>query len=293
MPNLQKLLTHLEQQTGEALPNPSLTRVSGGDINTAYKLQAGGLVWFIKLNQARLLDMFSAEAAGLQALQSTGPIRTPKVICYGEFHEHAYLLLEYIELRALRGASSARFGQQLAQLHRQPQPYFGWQRDNTLGSTAQSNQRHDNWISFWRQERLGKQLRLAAANGYAGTPQSRGEKLLEKLDGFFSSYQPRPALLHGDLWGGNAAADVLGNPVIFDPACYYGDREADIAMTELFGGFGQDFYAAYQTEYPLEAGYNTRKTLYNLYHILNHLNLFGGGYLGQANSMLERLLAEV
>ncbi len=109
----------------------------------------------------------------------------------------------------------------------------------------------------------------------------------------FVGYQPQPSLLHGDLWGGNAAVDTQGNPVIFDPACYFGDREADLAMTELFGGFGRDFYAAYQDFLPLDQGYATRKTLYNLYHILNHLHLFGGGYLSQSERMLERLLAEV
>ena len=136
-------------------------------------------------------------------------------------------------------------------------------------------------------------MQLAAAQGYGGSLQKQGEKLSEKLAGLFHGYQPQASLLHGDLWGGNAAADQHANPVIYDPACYYGDREADIAMTELFGGFGAEFYAAYQAEWPLDAGYKVRKTLYNLYHILNHLNLFGRGYLGQADAMLARLLAEL
>jgi len=122
--------------------------------------------------------------------------------------------------------------------------------------------------------------------------QSQGQLLLAGLDAFFTSYQPQPCLLHGDLWGGNAAADEAGQPVIFDPACYYGDRETDIAMTELFGGFGADFYAAYNEVYALDPGYRFRKTLYNLYHVLNHVNLFGGGYLGQAERAVASLLAE-
>jgi fructosamine-3-kinase len=162
--------------------------------------------------------------------------------------------------------------------------------DNTIGSTPQHNNRESNWVRFWQKQRLGKQLEFAADNGYGGQVLRLGEKVLEKVPVFFSDYQPAPSLLHGDLWGGNAAVTTQGEPVMFDPACYYGDREADLAMTELFGGFGRDFYAAYQTIYPLDSGYAQRKTLYNLYHILNHLNLFGRGYLGQATAMMERLL---
>lgn len=287
------LIQHLQHVSGRNLQGYRLTSVGGGDINSAYKLQTADLVWFIKLNRADLADMFAAEAAGLQELAGIGAVRVPEVICFGLFQQHAYLVLNYIELSPLRGQGANLFGQQLAQLHRQPQAFFGWQRDNTIGSTLQYNRRRDDWVGFWQQQRLGKQLQLAAGNGYTGTLQSRGEKLLTQVGSFFSDYQPQPALLHGDLWGGNAAADADGNPVMFDPACYYGDREADLAMTELFGGFGRDFYAAYQIEYPLDVGYKTRKTLYNLYHILNHLNLFGRGYLSQANGMIEQLLAEL
>ncbi|MDD4914982.1 MAG: fructosamine kinase family protein [Methylococcales bacterium] len=291
--NLQPLIRHLARETGLALQNPVLQGIGGGDISLAYKLQAADASWFIKLNRADLHDMFIAEAAGLQTLAASGALKMPEVIAVGQFRQHAYLVLNFIELRPLRAPGMLRLGEQLAQLHRQTQSWFGWWRDNTLGSTPQSNARHEGWISFWRQERLGRQLAFAAANGYGGTLQSRGEKLVAQLDGLFVGYQPAPALLHGDLWAGNAAADIHDQPVIYDPACYYGDREADIAMTELFGGFSQDFYAAYRNEYPLDSGYKIRKILYNLYHVLNHLNLFGGGYLAQANSMIERLLAEL
>ncbi len=170
---------------------------------------------------------------------------------------------------------------------------FGWGRENTIGSTPQINTPSDDWIEFWRERRLGKQLELAAHSGYCGRLQRQGERLLGKFAGLFAGYRPLPSLLHGDLWSGNYAADAEGNPVIYDPAPYYGDREADLAMTELFGGFGRAFYNAYQQAWPLDDGYRTRKTLYNLYHILNHLNLFGGGYLGQAESMIDSLLAEI
>jgi protein-ribulosamine 3-kinase len=291
MPISPSLIQHLQQVTGRNLQDHRLSSIGGGDINSAYKLQTADLIWFIKLNRADLADMFSAEAAGLRELADMGAVRVPEVICFGQFQQHAYLVLNYIELGSLRGDSAQVFGRQLAQLHRQPQAFFGWQRDNTIGSTPQYNSRSDDWVSFWRQQRLGKQLQFAADKGYTGLLQDRGEKLLEQLGDFFTDYQPQPALLHGDLWGGNAATDIHGKPVMFDPACYYGDREADIAMTELFGGFGKEFYAAYRAEYPLDAGYKTRKTLYNLYHIFNHLNLFGRGYLSQANGMIEQLLA--
>lgn len=286
------LLHHLQKATGQTLHNPRISSIGGGDINAAYRVQSKNVDWFIKTNRASLAAMFTAEAAGLRELATLNEVRVPKVIDHGQCGGQAYLALEYISLNGLRGDSASLFGAQLARLHRKAQPYFGWSIDNTIGSTPQHNQRHDDWVVFWQTQRLGKQLEFAADNGYSGSLQRKGEKLLEKIPAFFSDYRPHPSLLHGDLWGGNASADREGNPVMYDPACYYGDREADIAMTELFGGFGADFYAAYQAEYALDVGYKTRKTLYNLYHILNHLNLFGGGYRHQAENMMDRLLAE-
>lgn len=286
------LLQQLQETTGQTLRNPRISSVGGGDINVAYRLQSDNVDWFIKTNRASLATMFAAEAAGLRELAALNEVRVPKVIEHGQCGGQAYLVLEYIALTGLHGNSARLFGAQLARLHRKAQPYFGWPIDNTIGSTPQYNQRHDDWVTFWQTQRLGKQLEFAAGNGYTGSLQRKGEKLLEKIPVFFTDYRPQPSLLHGDLWGGNASADHKGNPVMYDPACYYGDREADIAMTELFGGFGADFYAAYQAEYALDAGYKTRKTLYNLYHILNHLNLFGGGYRHQAENMMDRLLAE-
>ncbi|OOY41228.1 hypothetical protein BOV91_12580, partial [Solemya velum gill symbiont] len=166
-------------------------------------------------------------------------------------------------------------------MHRKTADAFGWNLDNTIGSTPQLNDWNKSWINFWREQRLGYQLQLA---GHQGSLQRQGEKLLESFH-LLIDHAPQPSLLHGDLWGGNIGYDDSGNPVIFDPALYFGDREADIAMTELFGGFGREFYAAYNAAWPLDAGYPIRKKLYNLYHILNHLNLFGSGYLGQAEGM--------
>ncbi|TXL12409.1 hypothetical protein BMR05_15450 [Methylococcaceae bacterium HT4] len=186
-----------------------------------------------------------------------------------------------------------QLGRQLAELHQTRQDYFGWHHDNFIGSNQQRNTRDNNWVNFWQEQRLMAQLKLASENGYTGKIQQQGEQLCLLIPEFFSSYQPQASLLHGDLWSGNAAADAEGRAIIYDPACYYGDRETDIAMTELFGGFSADFYAAYEEAWPLDSGYKTRKTLYNLYHILNHLNLFGSGYLCQAERMMQPLITEI
>jgi len=291
--NWQKIIQHIESSTHQPFKLLKAQPLAGGDINAAYRLQAANRSFFVKLNSPDRLAMFEAEAAGLEAITHSQTIRVPKLIVCGKTADHAFLVLEYVVLNKLDNRSEQLLGQQLAQLHMQKQDYFGWHRDNTIGSTAQVNGRYRDWISFWQQQRLGHQLTLAAANGYGGRLQALGEKLCADLEPLFSGYQPQPALVHGDLWGGNAAADELGNPVIYDPACYFGDRETDLAMTELFGGFSPVFYQVYQAVYPLAPGYARRKTLYNLYHILNHLNLFGRGYLHQAESMIDKLLAEL
>lgn len=279
--------------TGQAFNLVSAYPLMGGDINTAYRLQGVDKAYFIKLNHAGLIDMFAAEFAGLEELAATQTLKVPLPIVSGIAGQHSFLVLEYIKLGSAAKDTSQLLSAGLAALHRQTQPYFGWHRDNTIGSTCQFNQANSNWCDFWRGQRLAKQLKLAAQNGYTGKLQTLGECLLANLELFFGNYQPLPSLVHGDLWGGNWGVDQIGRPVIFDPACYYGDRETDLAMTELFGGFSQDFYAAYQASWRLDDGYALRKTLYNLYHILNHLNLFGGAYLSQAENVTAKLLAEI
>jgi protein-ribulosamine 3-kinase len=291
--NWQDIIQHIESATQQPFKLASAKPMTGGDINITCQLQAENLSYFVKLNRPDRLAMFEAEASGLQALAQSRLMRVPKIIVCGKTDQHAFLVLEYIALSNLNGSSERLLGRQLAQMHQQKQAYFGWHRDNTIGSNTQINGQYSDWITFWQEQRLVHQLKLVASNGYGGRLQTQGEKLCVNLKPLFSSYQPHPALVHGDLWGGNAAADEQGNPVIYDPACYFGDRETDLAMTELFGGFSQAFYDAYQAVYPLDSGYSTRKTLYNLYHILNHLNLFGQSYLHQAETMISRLLAEL
>jgi fructosamine-3-kinase len=267
--------------------------VGGGCINRAYRIEGSGRHFFVKLNNADALAMFEAEAAGLKEILASRTLRTPAPLCWGSNSNEAWLVLEYLEMNDTCRSGTVALGKGLAAMHRFSSQEFGWARDNTIGSTPQINKSLPAWTEFWREHRLGYQLQLARANGYSGELQKQGEQLMERLDCFFPGRQPIPSLLHGDLWAGNYSFDDSGQPVIFDPAVYYGDRETDIAMTELFGGFANTFYASYREVYPLEPEYKTRKTLYNLYHILNHLNLFGGGYLRQAEQMMGRLLAEV
>lgn len=281
----------ISRHTGQAFTPENLTPVSGGCINQAFCIRDRERQYFVKLNKAGDLAMFEAEAAGLEEILDSASLRVPQPLCYGNNADDAWLVLEFIDLQSRGNAAALGFG--LANMHRHTAEAFGWVRDNTIGSTPQKNATDSDWISFWRQYRLGYQLNLARKNGYAGSLQSLGERLLSEFHHFFTDTLLLPSLLHGDLWGGNYAFDQDGQPVIFDPAVYYGDREADLAMTELFGGFPPDFQAAYRDTWPVKTGYITRKQLYNLYHILNHLNLFGPQYLSQAETTMKKLLAEL
>lgn len=280
----------ISQATGESFLIDERVPVGGGCINSAFRLTGEGQSYFVKVNDGHMRHMFDAEYAGLLELHNAQAIRVPQPIVVGESKGQAWLVLENMELG--HGGNSRMAGEQLALMHRHQAQQYGWSIDNTIGSTLQINHQEDEWVRFWSEYRLGFQLELAVRNGFAGHLQQQGEKLLEGIH-LLMDHDPVPSLLHGDLWGGNIGYQSDGTPVIYDPAVYYGDREADIAMTELFGGFGADFYAAYNAVWPLDSGYAVRKTLYNLYHILNHANMFGGGYAGQAQGMIDRLLVEI
>lgn len=280
----------ISQATGESFLIDERVPVGGGCINSAFRLTGEGQSYFVKVNDEHMRHMFDAEYAGLLELHNAQAIRVPQPIVVGESKGQAWLVLENMELG--HGGNSRMAGEQLALMHRHQAQQYGWSIDNTIGSTLQINHQEDEWVRFWSEYRLGFQLELAVRNGFAGHLQQQGEKLLEGIH-LLMDHDPVPSLLHGDLWGGNIGYQSDGTPVIYDPAVYYGDREADIAMTELFGGFGADFYAAYNAVWPLDSGYAVRKTLYNLYHILNHANMFGGGYAGQAQGMIDRLLVEI
>lgn len=291
MPFWETIAETISQSSGEPFVVRERHALGGGCINSAYRIDDGERQWFVKLNTGDKLDMFEAERDGLNALAASGAIRVPQPLVAGVAAGQAYIVMESL---ALGGhGSQAVLGEQLAALHRHTHERFGWYRDNTIGSTHQENTPHHDWLHFWRERRLDAQLAMAKRNGAPRGLLQQGERLLEALPRLFDGYNPIPSLLHGDLWSGNYAYTLDGTPTIFDPAVYFGDREAELAMTELFGGFGSEFYAAYNEAWPLDPGYRVRKTLYNLYHILNHFNMFGGGYGSQAEGMIGRLLAEL
>lgn len=273
-------------------PHPG-ARAHGGSINEAWRWESRQGPLFVKVAEASQHAMFAAEAAGLEDLRAAAAVRVPAVLGCGVGAGCAWLALEWIDFGFGDGATEARLGTCLALQHRRIADTFGWSRDNTIGSTPQINSWCQDWVDFWRERRLRYQLELAARNGHGARLERGGQRLLDHVGGFFDTYRPAASLLHGDLWGGNWGADRDGEPVIFDPAVYYGDREADLAMTRLFGGYGPHFYAAYEAAWPLDAGAASRVRLYNLYHVLNHLNLFGPGYLRQALDMVESLNAEL
>ncbi|HVA55518.1 MAG TPA: fructosamine kinase family protein [Gammaproteobacteria bacterium] len=284
----------IEQLLREASKDDDCKWQSGGWCvgGSSWRVTCGDCIWFVK-TQADALELFNAEADGLKALAEAGAIRVPKVLGTGEGGGEAFLVLEWLELGRKTGQTAARLGEALARQHQCLSARFGWRRNNFIGATPQFNACSDDWLKFFREHRLGFQLRLVAENGFRGQLQTQGTLLLERLPTFFEGYIPKPSLLHGDLWGGNWGVSETGEPVIFDPAVYYGDREVDFAMTELFGGFPPEFHSAYNAVWPLDDGYQVRRNVYNLYHVLNHLNLFGTSYLTQAQVLMEQLLTQV
>ncbi len=278
-------------QTGTSFFIKDRQRVDGGSINNTYKISDEKASFFVKTNRKSLLYMFEAESKGLDVLFSTNALKVPKPIHCGVFASESYLIMNWLEMSGQ--PDSDLFGQKIACLHQSTAKQYGFFLDNTIGSTPQLNQWSDDWTVFWKKQRLGYQLDLAKMNGFSHRLYDQGQLLIEKVPLFFKTYQPLASLLHGDLWGGNWAGDTVGQPVIFDPACYYGDREADLAMMELFSHPGRRFFDEYNDIFPVDDGYSIRKNLYNLYHVLNHANLFGGSYTLQAENMIESLLAEV
>src|SRR5258706_633073 len=291
------LIEAISEAIGERFELIATETVSGGCIHTALKVagntSGGRKNFFAKINAAEKKTLFETEADGLTAIQAVGAVTSPRVIVQGDDGERTWLVMEWLALAPLDARSGAALGEALAAQHRVPQDKFGWGRDNFIGSTPQVNGWSKDWLSFGRGKRLLAQLRLAAHNRLPSRMIDRGERLVADCEAFFGNYAPAKSLLHGDLWGGNAAALAGGTPIVFDPAVYVGDREADLAMTELFGGFPKEFMAAYRAAWALDHGYSTRRNLYNLYQVLNHANLFAGSYVRQAEQSIERLLAEI
>lgn len=284
----QRVAESISQATGMAFRVERDWAVGGGSINRVSVLEGSGQRYFVKRNDADRLEMFQAEFEGLAEIAATETVRVPNPVCLGSAGDRAYLVLEYLDLESPTDDHAERLGRLLAEMHRHRSERFGWHRDNTIGTTSQPNEWDDDWITFLRDRRLGHQFRLLGDPGLS----DMWATLSRRLPEFFVRYSPQPSLIHGDLWGGNWSGLPGGEPVIFDPATYYGDREMEIAMTELFGGFPAAFHNAYNDAWPLDEGYGRRKPLYLLYHVLNHANLFGGGYVGQARRLLSGLLGD-
>ncbi len=269
-------------QVRDALP------VAGGSINDAYRLHTNAGEFFVKTNpSARFPSPFNSEKRGLDVLRQAGVLRVPEVLAQGEFDGTAFLLMEFIAQKEGDRIFQARFGHALAQLHRHTQERFGLDHDNYIGLLPQVNTLHGDWVEFLVQCRLEPLVRLARDNGriHPGDP-IRFERLYARLPALIPP--ALPALLHGDLWKHNCLMAVSGEPVLIDPAVYYGHREMDVAMTRLFGGFEPDFYEAYNSADPLDEGWEERVDLCNLYPLLVHLNLFGGSYAGRIGAILRK-----
>lgn len=274
----------LEKQAGSTVAIQQVISVGGGSINETFQLDTTIGSCFLKFNSACLYpDMFELEARGLHLLHEADEIIIPKVITSGEAGEYAFLIMEYIDSGLQQKTFWQDFGISLAKLHLHTAPYFGLAHNNYIGSLEQSNTMRNNWIEFFISERLEPQIRMANLPPDISAMFSKLFSMLEELVPVES-----PSLLHGDLWSGNYMTSDQGKAVIMDPAVYYGHREMDIGMTKLFGGFSESFYAAYNSEYPLETGWENRVDICNLYPLMVHVNLFGGSYLNQVTSILKK-----
>lgn len=265
-------------------PPQRLQAVSGGDIAAAYRVEASAQRAFLKIGAAG--HLFATEALALQQIAATHTLRAPRVLACGVAEGAGYLLLEWIDLGGDGDWIAA--GRGLAALHALAQPSHGWPLDNTIGASPQPNTPSADWAEFYRERRLRPQFALARGRGLSRLAALEA-RACHASDALLAGHVPPPSLLHGDLWRGNLGFDRSGEPVIFDPASYHGDAETDLAMTRLFGGFPPPFYRAYKEVRAPAAGSERRLPLYQLYHVLNHANLFGGGYVGQAIALIEAL----
>lgn len=290
---------HASEIDGRRNALTSVEPIGGGCINQAARLHfTSGLTAFLKWNRSAPRNMFQREAEGLTALGATKTLRVPEVLLWGDLSGEGlvpgFLLLEDIAASDHKPNPRTRdfddlLGKGLAAMHALPAPYFGFSHDNYIGSTPQLNQPMETWADFFRERRLLPIIeRLRETGKISDDVAEWASRCSEKATEHLRQVSEGPSLVHGDLWGGNVMSDGDGRPALIDPACYYGHREVDLAMTELFGGFSAKFRAAYEAAYPLENGYALRRDIYNLYHVLNHAHLFGGGYWSQAKSILNR-----
>ena len=274
----RRIITQLGNALNTTITVNGESSIVGGCINNAIKINTNKGDFFVKWNTNSKANMFQSEYSGLKVLKDTNTIRIPNVLCFDD----DFLILEFIPPSNPNNAFWEVFGQKLALMHKQTHSKFGLDFDNYIGSLYQDNTQNKNWTEFFIQNRLQAQLSIG---NFSGTLLSDIDKLFQKLPNLFPN--EKPALLHGDLWSGNFLAKNGDTPMLIDPAIYYGNREMDIAMSKLFGGFNSDFYFAYNESRPLENGWGERMQICNLYPLLVHVNLFGGAYINQVKNILS------
>ncbi len=269
----------------------ALRPVAGGDTSQTCLLETRNGSAFVKFESSDRCALLAAEADGLAALSRAGCVRVPQLLGHQPFEAGGgWLALEALKLRPRTRPVDRRLGHELAMQHRDQGEMFGWHRDNYLGPMPQSNDVAGDWSEFFRQRRLAPQIqRLVQSRRGPGLDEA-AQQVLAAWTRLGADHDPEPSLLHGDLWAGNAAALSDGTPVIYDPAVHYGDRECDLAMADLFGGFSEDFFRAYREAWPLPGGWRQRRAFYQLYHVLNHANLFGGSYVASAEHRMRELI---
>jgi protein-ribulosamine 3-kinase len=295
----QRIESDIQKITGEPFVITHKQPVGGGDINQAFHLSSAQGDYFVKLNSSDFSQMFVFEAQGLEALRQCNVINVPNVVSFGQFERYSYLVLEHVQMS--QQGNIRDFGEALANLHLNGREQFGFEQNNFIGRTPQINDWQSDWGRFFTEQRLGYQLSLLEQLHVSPLMIKKGRQLLPKLASYLNRHNPKSALVHGDLWQGNYAfahtCDGAGDnnlkPVIYDPACYYADHEVDLAMLELFGNPGPEFFEAYHQVNPIDSGYSTRKSIYNLYHLLNHATLFGSSYVEQSQSIIEQLLEQL
>ncbi len=280
------LSVQLSLALGQQFEVEEKTPIDGGDINECYAISSGNIRFFVKVNTRENLAIYEAEAESLRHLANSGVVSVPQVIYMGVIKEKAVLVLDYIPMKPLDQENAYLLGREMANLHKWgEQLEYGFDIDNFIGTTEQRNNWHRKWANFFADHRIGLQLKLAEERGMSfGDVETIVESIKERLTG----HQPKPSLLHGDLWTGNASMSIHG-PIVYDPACYWGDREVDIATTQLFSGLPERFYEGYAEVWPLDEEFESRKDIYNLYHRLNHCLLFGGHYLEETEALITKL----
>ena len=283
MKNLINYISHITNKEFHAIQP-----LSGGSISSAYLLKWDKGTYFLKANSnSDALEMFMAEQKGLQAIEETATIAVPKVHEVGMHNGTAFILMDYVESKSANTNDYKSLGTQLAKLHLKHKAKFGFISDNFIGSLPQSNKQYSDWANFYWHERIAPQLKLAKQNNLLHASKIISEQTAIAVFEELLGKDVKPTLLHGDLWAGNYLIATDGTPYLIDPATYWGHSMVDIAMSKLFGGFGNEFYTAYHEIIPKTDNYNAQIDLYQLYFLLVHLNIFGRSYYGSVSSILK------